>query len=85
MNVKEYGFDKVKIMPPAPGRCQVCAADHAPEAPHNRDSLYYQMSFYQKNGRFPTWKDAMSHCTEPVKEAWLAALREHHVPEEDIG
>lgn len=33
------------LMPPAAHLCQTCAVDHPEEAPHNRDSLYYQMVF----------------------------------------
>lgn len=55
------------VLPPAPGLCQVCGGKHPPELPHNMTSLYYQVSFHQKNGRYPTWEDAMAHCTEKMK------------------
>ena len=42
---------KFMILPPDPGVCQECAVDHDPVQPHNRDSLYYQYSFYAKHGR----------------------------------
>ena len=67
-------FDDMMILPPKPGACNVCASFHQPGDPHNRDSLYYQMKFRQKNGRFPTWADAMAHCDEHVKKAWIEAL-----------
>jgi len=57
-----------------PGTCPVCAVEHEPEYPHNRDSLYYQYKFYDEHGRWPTWKDAMSHCTENMKEIWIQEL-----------
>ena len=85
MDGKKIEFDKVKILPPEPGSCPLCARKHPANAPHDRDSLYYQMTFYQKNGRFPTWADAMRHCKEPVREAWLLALKWHNIPEEVIG
>jgi len=67
-------MDQVTILPPMPGACPVCAAEHDPAWPHNRDSLYYQMHFYQKHGRFPTWADAMAHCGPEMKDAWRAEL-----------
>lgn len=39
------------LLPPAPGRCQTCAVAHRPEEPHNRQSFFYQMAFYQQEGR----------------------------------
>lgn len=45
---------RAMILPPPSGKCQECAVDHKPEEPHNRDSLYYQMAFRQKHGRWPT-------------------------------
>lgn len=73
------------LMPPAEGVCQTCAVDHDPASPHNRDSLYYQYAFYRQHGHWPTWRDAMDHCTEEMREAWLEALRERGVSEEALG
>lgn len=67
MKVREFGIEDVRILPPREGRCPVCAATHAPELPHNKDSLYYQMRFRQQHGRFPTWKDATAHCSPEAK------------------
>ncbi len=64
---REFGIEAVQILPPGEGRCPVCAAAHAPELPHNKDSLYYQMRFRQQHGRFPTWKDAAAHCSPEVE------------------
>ena len=77
--VKEIPFEDVVILPPKPGVCPICAVDHEPDQPHNRDSLYYQMKFRQQHGRFPTWADAMAHCDEHVKQLWIAALAERGV------
>lgn len=38
------------LLPPAPGMCQECAADHAADEPHGRDSLYYQYRFRSEHG-----------------------------------
>lgn len=65
---REIGIEEMQLLPPAPGKCPICAAKHAPELPHNKDSLYYQMRFRQQHGRFPDWKDAAAHCTDEVKK-----------------
>lgn len=58
-----------------PGTCPMCAVKHDPQLPHNKDSLAYQYKFYDENGRWPTWKDAMSHCSEEMRNFWVEALR----------
>ncbi len=85
MNGKVIGMDQVMILPPKPGTCPLCAAAHDRDMPHNRDSLYYQMKFYQQNGRFPTWADAMAHCSDAVKAYWADALSSRGVPAEQLG
>lgn len=62
-----------------PGTCPECAAKHGPDQPHNRDSLAYQYKFYDEHGRWPTWEDAMAHCPEWIRAAWIEALREKGV------
>ena len=84
MNVKEIGMDQVMLLPPKPGTCPACAVNHDPAMPHNRDSLYYQMRFYQQNGRFPTWGDSMAHCDDAVKAVWINELSKRGVPEEQF-
>lgn len=56
------------------GTCPMCAVMHDADAPHNRDSLTYQYKFYNENGWWPTWADAMAHCAPEVKEAWTREL-----------
>lgn len=56
------------------GCCQECGVRHSPEQPHNKDSLYYQYHFYNEHGRWPTWADAMAHCSPEVKEFWKKEL-----------
>ena len=75
MKIKE--IDLVKegtLMPCAPDVCQECAVKHDPEMPHNQQSLYYQYKFYQQHGRWPTWEDALSHCTPEVQDYWKDSL-----------
>lgn len=55
------------IQPPAPGTCPICGTKHPPEFPHNKNSLFYQYSFAQQFGRWPTWADACAHCDEETK------------------
>ena len=64
-----------KMLPPAKDVCQECAVKHDPEQPHNQQSLFYQYSFFADNNRWPTWKDAISHCTPEVQEKWITALK----------
>lgn len=54
------------LMPAAPGTCPECAVDH----PHK---------FYNDHGRWPTWEDAMSHCSEDMKTIWREELRKRGV------
>jgi len=67
------------LMPAAPGTCPECAVDHPPELPHNQQSLFYQYKFYNDHGRWPTWEDAMSHCSEDMKTIWREELRKRGV------
>lgn len=57
------------------GTCPMCGTAHAPEFPHNQQSLTYQYKFYDQNGRFPSWADAMAHCTEDIKAYWTKELK----------
>jgi hypothetical protein len=62
------------LAPAAPGKCPECATDHLPEMPHNQQSLFWQYRFYGRNGRFPTWLDALEHCSPEMKAVWIAEL-----------
>jgi hypothetical protein len=64
------------LLPPAPGRCPECAVEHDYFAPHNQQSLYYQMQFQAKHGRWPTWTDALAHCPPEVRAEWRKQLVE---------
>ena len=61
------------------GTCPECAVRHEPYMPHNQQSLAYQYKFYDQHGRWPTWEDAMAHCSEKVKELWMQALRDRGI------
>lgn len=68
------GFEEIKITAPVPGTCRKCATAHKPGEPHDRDSLYYQRWFRRGHDRLPTWQDAMSHCSEATKAAFIKEL-----------
>lgn len=61
---------QIGIMPCKPGTCAICGVDHQPEMPHNAQSLYYQYTFKGRHGRWPTWADAVAHCTKEMKANW---------------
>lgn len=64
-----------KLVPGVPeGTCPECAVKHDPAQPHNKQSLAYQYKFYDANGRWPTWLDAMAHCSTEVQQAWKTEL-----------
>jgi hypothetical protein len=56
------------LLPCAKNVCPACAADHPPDKPHNSESLYYQYSFFERFGRWPTWADAVAHCPKAMRE-----------------
>lgn len=56
------------LLPCKKGVCQECAVDHPSDQPHNAESLYYQYKFYAQHKRWPTWEDAMAHCTDEIKK-----------------
>lgn len=62
------------LIPPPEHLCQTCATKHTPEQPHNPQSLYYQYLFELEQGRLATWRDAMSHCSEEMKNHWIKYL-----------
>lgn len=71
----------VKVVP---GKCQECATEHTPDFPHNAQSMAYQYDFYGKHGRWPTWGDAMAHCTPEMQEQWKEGLRENGIAEDQL-
>jgi hypothetical protein len=58
-----------------PTVCQTCGTKHEPEQAHNAQSMYYQYAFYADHERFPTWKDAVAHCTPEIQAHWERELR----------
>ena len=62
------------LLPPSPYVCQECAVEHGPCDPHDQQSVYYQVLFRAKHGRYATWSDAMEHCTPETRAAWRRDL-----------
>lgn len=64
------------VEPPGPNCCQVCGGGHQPDMPHNQQAMFYQQRFLSAHGRYPTWADAIAHCSESMRKAWTTALKE---------
>lgn len=56
------------------GKCGECAVKHEPSDPHDAHSLAYQYMFRSKHGRWPTWADAIAHCSPETQAAWRTEL-----------
>jgi hypothetical protein len=63
------------ILSPRSG-CPECGTEHQHDQPHNQQSLVYQYRFCATHGRWPTWADAMAHCSDEVKVIWRQHLIE---------
>ena len=85
--VKEEKTSDWHIMPTdtSEGQCPECGVKHDPADPHNAQSLAYQYDFYAKHERWPTWGDAMAHCTPETQRMWIAALEAKGVPVESLA
>jgi len=68
-----------ELVPPALDKCQQCAVKHSYNAPHKGDSVFYQYWFKKRFGRWPTWEDAMKHCSDEVKKLCIEVLEDHKV------
>ncbi len=77
LQIKKDGLHLLDNVPP--GTCPECATKHDPGDPHNQRSLTYQYKFYARNGRWPTWDDAMAHCSPETKVIWKKALHRHGI------
>ena len=73
------------LLPPAPGKCHLCAVDHGEADPHNAQSLYYAMRFKMQHGRDPRWSDALAHCSPNIINLWARELRrlDHWTDDDD--
>jgi hypothetical protein len=64
----------LKLLPPTSNMCPVCAIAHPEDYPHDANSVYYKYYFHQQHQRFPTWRDAMVHCSPELQEVWCEHL-----------
>jgi hypothetical protein len=64
----------LRLLPPPPDVCPVCAVAHGRSDPHNQQSMYYRMTFEMEHGRPPTWTDAMAHCAPALQAVWRRHL-----------
>jgi hypothetical protein len=64
MEVVEKSF---MLLPPADGKCRICAAEHKPESPHDGTSLFYHTRFNMRYKRPATWADAIAHCSPEMR------------------
>lgn len=64
-----------KVLPPPQDCCQICAAKHSDDQPHNAQSLFYQTIFSSMIGRAATWADAVAHCSPTIRERWTVELK----------
>lgn len=69
MKIKMQFFEALSL---EPGVCTECLTKHNSDTPHDKDSLFYQCTFHTKNGRWPTWADAVAHCFSNQKNGKLA-------------
>ena len=66
---------EIRITAPVPGSCPVCAKVHEEQEPHDLHSLYYQNQFFKAHKRFPTWADALRHCSPMTQAVWVEKLK----------
>lgn len=62
------------LLPGPPGSCEWCHVHHDPRHAHDLNSLPYQMRFNAVHGRWPTWTDAMAHCSPELQAFWRREL-----------
>jgi hypothetical protein len=63
------------MLDPSPDTCHECGRAHDCRQAHDNQSLIFQYRFYSKRGRWPTWKDALAHCTPDMQKEWEEELR----------
>jgi hypothetical protein len=82
---KKMKIGTFKLLPAAPDVCPECAVKHEPQEPHNKDSLFYQVKFFMEHNRYPTWADALSHCADGLKDAWVRELQKRGIEIDNKG
>lgn len=75
MKEKKIPFDFINL-PQKKGTCSECGTKHYKYAPHEMESIYYHVTFFRQNGRYPTWDDATAHCSDAMKKALIKRYKE---------
>ena len=76
MNMTTSPCGEFQLLPPDPATCELCAVNHRHTEAHNAASLFYQYRFYGQWGRWPTWADAIAHCSTDVQTLWKRLLQD---------
>ena len=79
-----FGKDEIRILPLTRWTCPLCADRHTEKEPHNRNSLYYQMRFFQDHHRLPTWGDTIADCSPFRKAYWKMEMKNKGVKISEI-
>ena len=74
---EKYGFDIQYDI--KKGSCPECGEEHSSNMAHNAFTFVYRLKFYDKHGRFPTWKDAMSHLADEDKDFCIYILQRENI------
>lgn len=79
-HVEVIPFSAMQVLPPVAG-CPECGREHDPQLPHDLHALVYQYQFRSRQAqagreeRWPTWDDAMAHCTPDIQQRWRDGLQ----------
>ncbi len=77
MNIVVKKFDL--MLGARPDHCPECNIKHDATEPHDATTLFYQVKFQREHDRWPTWADAMAHCSMETKRFWIKELAKHGV------
>lgn len=61
------------------GVCPTCASPHVSDCMHDAASVYYRIKFMKENGRMPTYKDAMAHCSAQMQDSLAFELKKYGI------
>jgi hypothetical protein len=64
------------LLPPAAGKCPLCATEHNDTDAHNATSIFYHFRFKLEHQRDPTWSDAIAHLKPFTQALWKQTLTE---------
>lgn len=62
------------------GPCTICGEEHPENYPHNALGEVYRKWFLERFGRYPTWDDALEHCSADMRSAFkqtMARVKKH--------